>query len=1035
MPRNLSPDFLDAAMRQLRDDSLASLLRYEPQRAAFPLPGDVTRATEQLMERAFAWGMRPTQENANLAAGYYAEWAKNFGRQGELKLLGEMSASIASQGEGLLWNAVMLPLVLSPDASVQGTAALDLCVLHPALKAEEFAGPRFVAGLALREDAPMNLRVASLTGALHLGDQRLHRPLLGIWSGAADDVRYKATQIKPGTLTLGFLEFVLTALAQEKTPGIYGNLAGLVRYYARAAGNGSSIVDIERHLPAWEGKHGPFRRREQLEFDAVRRMISTRLQSLCEREEGDPVMPMVLEVWGVDRVVTATPPLEFDERARRLQRADVAAILPQPKGSQLLIVEIYQPWAKVLPMWDEKAVATLVAPLAVLREIRNLTFLDDALAYREALSFRAGYCWPRDAGFDLNAFLERVRMDEGFPELCRRGADVLYEMGSKSEGELTFWQLLEILGYGKISVRTQGDPESIGAEGRVLGAFCIGYGIRGLLNASSRKVLIPARLPHQKVVIESALLSCLAWPRLIELPALARQGMANGLLADEKFDAKIRGQYFVDALATPLADAHGWLEWGLDAFRCASRAFAGHAAKAAAQSQAGTEIVARMARFYESYHREADGVFRTALESYMLEQAGPSPCPEAGSFDEISLAVDFGLWAAVVDLAWSDAAHDGKPAPRAEATGGNPSLKIASEAFPAIVIPRTTRPKLSFALRWSEIRRVYELPARLLVGDLDPTSFHKSPDGWTATYHGGDLFELRLSRRGDAMQTEEFFEGKLVRETRFPASVRAEEILKAYVNFSVAYDEPLKAHYESRYQAAFSPASEGSRGVAYFPDGAFHALLTPLPFRRELFSGLCDALDELAASSLCLSGSLRPRLVVMNYRERHCDNVPMHEMNLLKWTLANGFLPAAVPSWEGNPEDRAITTRSYCYVLHLSFPMRDGPEIVACLASHGVVAGDEVPEDRFGFLLNGLDAEQAKEISAFAKDRSRRFFVQLKDEPSSDDGKAAPDETDEGSYSLAEVQEKLEQAMAMFEATRDKLARNIGIQEGQGPAA
>ena len=317
MTQKLTPEFLDRACCELRDDSLTSLLQASPKISLSSKSEGEEKTNEQLCEAAFAWAMRPTQENANLVAGRYIDLAKGHGRKAELEFLSAMSMHIAVEGKGLLWNVIMIPLVLSQDSVVKASAALDLCVLHPKLRGEEYAGPRFVAGIALNDKAAFDLRVAAIAGALHLGDLRLNSLTLEIWRLAPDDVRYQASQIKPGTLTLGFLEFLLAALVVEPKEGIYGNLAALIAYYAQRAQTGIPLVIIERHLPAWEGESNPFRRRETLSFDDVRNRIAHQLQHLCKNEKGDKVMPVVLDLW---RVSIMNEKAEFGTNKSRFVR-------------------------------------------------------------------------------------------------------------------------------------------------------------------------------------------------------------------------------------------------------------------------------------------------------------------------------------------------------------------------------------------------------------------------------------------------------------------------------------------------------------------------------------------------------------------------------------------------------------------------------------------------------------------------------------------------------------------------------------------
>jgi hypothetical protein len=183
-------------------------------------------------------------------------------------------------------------------------------------------------------------------------------------------------------------------------------------------------------------------------------------------------------------------------------------------------------------------------------------------------------------------------------------------------------------------------------------AFCVGNILRGRLKKGTDDIDIYAGLPHQQLVTQGSCAAFFVCPRLGEVPPLARQAIAAGIASGEHFDAALRGQYFVDALKTDLADAKSWGDWALDAFACSARAFAAASAKRKAQEMAGADVIASLNRLYEKNLQQSDGTFAGAVNEYMTELTWASLCPAAQSFDQIAKAADYALWAPIADVEW-----------------------------------------------------------------------------------------------------------------------------------------------------------------------------------------------------------------------------------------------------------------------------------------------------------------------------------------------------------------------------------------------
>jgi hypothetical protein len=312
----------------------------------------------------------------------------------------------------------------------------------------------------------------------------------------------------------------------------------------------------------------------------------------------------------------------------------------------------------------------------------------------------------------------------------------------------------------------------------------------------------------------------------------------------------------------------------------------------------------------------------------------------------------------------------------------------------------------------------------MLVGDLVAGSFEQTPQGWTAFYKDGPFF-AKVERKGDHIWLSEGFSEVEKSTVVFPIAAKGSEFIRAYFRNVGIYDDTLKNYFKEINLTCVPYQSEESAGISCtFPDATHCTLVVALPFSQRCFESLQGFAKELAAAHIPASGCLKTGMSVINYLEDKCPEVPTNPVLHLEWMLSQGFLPAAMPAWEGNPGSKAFTSRRISPILHLSVAQAYLPRTVSLLTHWGLLLKAESKvRDRMGFLMHGMDAALATSTSNFTTDESRRVFLPLREE------EKGPQEAlaDLGGEPLSEEAfgQKLEESLAEFETTRDQTLAKI----------
>lgn len=194
-------------------------------------------------------------------------------------------------------TGLMIILGSETDVNVATSAAMGLALLMPNNGKSFLAGPEFVITLGMTSPH-LHTKIAALAGILLLGDKRvmplLREPYRNLTSGERKELSF----INSAYVWAGMVEFWTECLEDEPEAKWGRALWALSDLPTRA----SSVLDVEREFPAYRTLPGgkSLRIKGEWSIEEFGRTIESRLRRLGEMETQDPLMPRILEAWGID---------------------------------------------------------------------------------------------------------------------------------------------------------------------------------------------------------------------------------------------------------------------------------------------------------------------------------------------------------------------------------------------------------------------------------------------------------------------------------------------------------------------------------------------------------------------------------------------------------------------------------------------------------------------------------------------------------------------------------------------------------------
>jgi hypothetical protein len=618
-------------------------------------PDRVSRAEiceAEVVEMIMEWADDPSDATTGLAMSvWFSNWSASVDEPERISMVLKLVEFIETH-RGEVWNSLLVPLFKSGAAQVRTCAALSLSALHPLVEGDPLTGPRFLLALSLDESLGKDVRAASFAGVLHLGDPRTLPDTLTAWERLPIAVRFEVAQLEPATAPYPYVEFLIQALAKETASGVFGSLAGQLSRLSDWGTKENPFILAERNFPAWAGDGDPFSSYRVMLTPEVRTAIMRDLQQIAKEQATDPVLPYVLERWDIPRPCDMEEfDLSAEGRATRLRGADTKNVLP-PQGEPVLALNLNDPTYDLYSELSTEAFRTVLPALVVVREIQSLSFLDRLRKpYVEALAFIAGCAWAGWGGyFAVNAFSEPLASLPSFGTYLlhfRKQWDALKVPNGEIDANIACcaFDRMSKTPEGREHSRRCTDLELFGT------AFALGYEIGARAKHLGLPIEVEAHYPHQRMVVLSTMVTAKLCYRFGEMPPLVRLGMSGGLLSGDDFDAATLGRYISDALRVPrLADAPNCAYWAHDAFNVMTEALKDAAYRQRALSGLGAIGLDDIRQLHQELSSGDVLSFGDLFVRYLakIEVDTPDAIPGARSFDQISLALDFGLWSALV---------------------------------------------------------------------------------------------------------------------------------------------------------------------------------------------------------------------------------------------------------------------------------------------------------------------------------------------------------------------------------------------------
>lgn len=194
-------------------------------------------------------------------------------------------------------QALMPFICCDPARPVASTAALDYVVLAPGNK--EHATTGAIELLDLYDRGALANGLAVLGGLVMTGDRRITDLLASHCRSLSCEEVEILIKCRGSLLSSAVVEFYLEWLEEldsRNDPDLFATVAAGFANLAIGASDGV-VYDIERVIPSRPDNAVRIVHQWPLSEYAAR--IAPRLQQVAEREEGEPIIPEVMSIWGL----------------------------------------------------------------------------------------------------------------------------------------------------------------------------------------------------------------------------------------------------------------------------------------------------------------------------------------------------------------------------------------------------------------------------------------------------------------------------------------------------------------------------------------------------------------------------------------------------------------------------------------------------------------------------------------------------------------------------------------------------------------
>ena len=292
---------------------------------------------------------------------------------------------------------------------------------------------------------------------------------------------------------------------------------------------------------------------------------------------------------------------------------------------------------------------------------------------------------------------------------------------------------------------------------------------------------------------------------------------------------------------------------------------------------------------------------------------------------------------------------------------------------------------------WSPelVRSASDLPQYLVLGSIDPSIFHLSPEGWFARWQGTeddthfDVTYKASEKRWEVQQTWRGIDGGL---SRYPAKIPLDKLIAQtlYMQFPSLWDRAAKSRLEKDYQLTLIEQPENGYNLFGLPDGAFRTIFFPVSVRnlRPVQEWIRSIINE---SPLTYPISIEAKLIfqVINYLEGKAPEWTSQEGTVFLNSIEEtGLAPQAFPVREVAKDGSAAwTLRRDIYFLCISLPFAGLTDFLSRMSSeNGPVRTTSDPIFRFELCPVIIPAGfeiHAESLALWDRDRTTRSFLQF----------------------------------------------------------
>ena len=206
-------------------------------------------------------------------------------------------ATVKKLTEGCAGIHVLLPfLVCDSDRTIASTAALDYAVLAP-WDNNPTEGAQVL--IAMYRQGTFENGPAVLGGLLMTGDPRILKLLSPVCRTLVCSDVEMMIHCRSGFLTCAMAEFYLDwleALDSKNDCDLYGAVAAGLANLAMSSID-QTVYDIERVIPSTP--ENPIRLLAKWPLSEYASSIKGRLEHIARQEQGQPILPVVMSVWGL----------------------------------------------------------------------------------------------------------------------------------------------------------------------------------------------------------------------------------------------------------------------------------------------------------------------------------------------------------------------------------------------------------------------------------------------------------------------------------------------------------------------------------------------------------------------------------------------------------------------------------------------------------------------------------------------------------------------------------------------------------------